>query len=344
MSAPQANEIVDDSSDNSFVVAVTNNDLDSGIPIEEDDVERGRLYRVLLSISSLAVPLLIVTFLLFPAVLVVLILLAVCIIPAIVVLCLGTILYLCAPETSSTFALLWGTNGGENHATRRWDMDWSLLNYVESAAGGGAPEPKSRDDLEKLLILKTVVADASGDEKEKELQQENRATKDAQLQDKGEDRDEGKEEDEKPISSDVKSHAQGENSDSSGHDDSEKPNQLHVESCTTNLEEEEVNSNVQDIETWKIPDSSKIDSHPYYTIRLSDIEQSCCDICMMDYELGDVVSQSHNENCDHIFHKDCILDWMQKKHSCPCCRRNYLGEDDHDGLPNPVLPRWTENL
>ena len=331
MNAPPESEIADDSSYNSFVLGVTTNDFDSELPTEEEDAEQSRVYRVLLSISSLAVPLLIVTFLLFPAAVVVLMLLTICVVPAILILCLGFVLYLCAPETSSTFALLWGTNGGGDHATRRWDMDWTLASYMEAAAGGGAQEPRSRDDLEKLLILKTVVADvadAGHDEEEK------RRSEDAKLQDVEENIEEEKVEDEQ-------SHKQEENTDSSNIRESEKRTQLHGVNCIACVEDDD--SDEQDVETGHIPVDSKIDSNPYLTIRLSKIEKSCCDICMMDYELGDVVSQSNNSNCDHIFHKDCILDWMQKKHSCPCCRRNYLGEEDCDGLPIPMQNRWAES-
>lgn len=57
---------------------------------------------------------------------------------------------------------------------------------------------------------------------------------------------------------------------------------------------------------------------------LDSLTKSTCDICIMDYEIGDVVASSRNTDCGHIFHKDCILEWLQKKQTCPCCRRNYL--------------------
>ncbi|KAI2495652.1 hypothetical protein MHU86_18881 [Fragilaria crotonensis] len=163
MNAPPESEIMDDSSINSVILVARNGDLGSSEAPEQDDAVQSRVYRLLLSISALAVPLLIVTFLLFPAVLVVLILLAICIVPAILILCLGFVLYLCAPQTSSSFTVLWGANAGENQAARRWDLDWTLADYIEAAAGGGVQEPRSRDDIETLLILKTVIADVSND-------------------------------------------------------------------------------------------------------------------------------------------------------------------------------------
>jgi hypothetical protein len=334
MNAPPESEIMDDSSGNSVLFVIRNGELGSGSTPEQDDVVHSRMYRLLVSISALAVPLVIVTFLLFPAVLVVLTLVAICIVPAIVILCLGIVLYLCAPATSSSFAGLWGATGGENQTARRWDMDWTLADYIEAAAGGGVQEPRSRENFEAMLILKTVVKDFSDDGDSGDDDKEKEEPKQTREDDQTQDLEESKQGEEEKSARDDEQFT-NENSDS-----------LHVQLPDDNRIAcaEDVDGDEHDIETGKLPSDSKNASSTYLTIRLSEIEQTCCDICMMDYELGDVVSQSNNSNCDHIFHKDCILDWMQKKHSCPCCRRNYLGEEDYDS--NPVIPigRWTENL
>ena len=60
-------------------------------------------------------------------------------------------------------------------------------------------------------------------------------------------------------------------------------------------------------------------------LALECLDTHSCDICILDYAVGDEVTKSRNTECDHIFHKECILDWMQKKPTCPCCRRYYLG-------------------
>lgn len=52
-----------------------------------------------------------------------------------------------------------------------------------------------------------------------------------------------------------------------------------------------------------------------------------CDICLTDYEVGDQVCFSPNDDCIHAFHKDCILDWTMRNPNCPVCRRNYIGEE-----------------
>ena len=28
------------------------------------------------------------------------------------------------------------------------------------------------------------------------------------------------------------------------------------------------------------------------------------------------------ENCGHKFHRNCLLDWLERKQECPICKRN----------------------
>lgn len=82
-----------------------------------------------------------------------------------------------------------------------------------------------------------------------------------------------------------------------------------------------------------------------------------CAICLDEYQPGDEIVRSCHPDCDHIFHCDCLLDTFVKqrrRHSssstirsqqmqgtsaggdggetmypCPCCRRPYFYDDDH---------------
>lgn len=54
------------------------------------------------------------------------------------------------------------------------------------------------------------------------------------------------------------------------------------------------------------------------------IEEKCCSICLNEYEDADVVSKSYNDKCLHIFHKDCIVEWLLNHSDCPCCRHPYI--------------------
>ena len=51
---------------------------------------------------------------------------------------------------------------------------------------------------------------------------------------------------------------------------------------------------------------------------------TACDICLLDFEIDEEVAWSTNAACTHSFHKDCIMDWLVRKPSCPSCRQNYL--------------------
>jgi hypothetical protein len=52
-----------------------------------------------------------------------------------------------------------------------------------------------------------------------------------------------------------------------------------------------------------------------------------CAICLEEYEVGDEVSSSRNPQCLHVFHKDCVAEWLMKQTKCPVCRRKFVGSD-----------------
>lgn len=56
-----------------------------------------------------------------------------------------------------------------------------------------------------------------------------------------------------------------------------------------------------------------------------------CDICMSSYVIGDVAAWSRNPKCSHVFHVQCITDWVsgaRRKKTCPCCRNDFIYEID----------------
>ena len=45
--------------------------------------------------------------------------------------------------------------------------------------------------------------------------------------------------------------------------------------------------------------------------------------CLERFVDEDLISSSHNANCDHVFHRDCILQWLLTHDDRPCRRRNF---------------------
>ena len=71
---------------------------------------------------------------------------------------------------------------------------------------------------------------------------------------------------------------------------------------------------------------SLINTLPVETIleRLEDGERTC-PVCLNDMDVGDEV---RNLPCKHIFHKDCVDEWLRVNASCPTCRSSIIGNDD----------------
>lgn len=56
----------------------------------------------------------------------------------------------------------------------------------------------------------------------------------------------------------------------------------------------------------------------------NDKDDHCCAICLTEYENGDKVCGSNNKYCSHVFHEECIAEWLMTHEECPCCRHYFL--------------------
>jgi len=76
-----------------------------------------------------------------------------------------------------------------------------------------------------------------------------------------------------------------------------------------------------------------------------DQDKITCPICFINFEDNNICVTK----CNHTFHLNCLLTSLDKKNSCPLCRRKVkenplidltLDDDDNDEtvLPSPVLP------
>jgi hypothetical protein len=55
-------------------------------------------------------------------------------------------------------------------------------------------------------------------------------------------------------------------------------------------------------------------------------ERAGCAICLGEFQDRQLVCESNNPSCQHVFHKDCMVGWLTTKQhdDCPCCRETYL--------------------
>ncbi|KAG9136319.1 hypothetical protein Leryth_003886 [Lithospermum erythrorhizon] len=80
----------------------------------------------------------------------------------------------------------------------------------------------------------------------------------------------------------------------------------------------------------KSTSKSFLESVPSITITEADLKESnSCTICIEDFGLGSLADKLP---CKHLFHKSCIVEWLNRSNTCPLCRFKF-----------PVEPRTPEN-
>ncbi|XP_037001299.2 E3 ubiquitin-protein ligase RNF115 isoform X2 [Artibeus jamaicensis] len=72
-------------------------------------------------------------------------------------------------------------------------------------------------------------------------------------------------------------------------------------------------------------DKEKITSLPTVTVTQEQVDMGLeCPVCKEDYTVEEEVRQLP---CNHFFHSDCIVPWLELHDACPICRKSLNGED-----------------
>ena len=79
-------------------------------------------------------------------------------------------------------------------------------------------------------------------------------------------------------------------------------------------------------ENGTTPQSSLKEAVPATEEEEDEAFQERCAICLERFENGDDVCYSNDPQCTHIFHRECVFEWLLKNNGCPCCRRSFLGD------------------
>ncbi|XP_016352774.1 E3 ubiquitin-protein ligase RNF126-like [Sinocyclocheilus anshuiensis] len=72
-------------------------------------------------------------------------------------------------------------------------------------------------------------------------------------------------------------------------------------------------------------DKEKIKSLPTVQITQEHVGAGLeCPVCKEDYSTGENVRQLP---CNHLFHNDCVVPWLEQHDTCPVCRKSLSGQN-----------------
>ena len=57
-------------------------------------------------------------------------------------------------------------------------------------------------------------------------------------------------------------------------------------------------------------------------------EGNMCPICLSEMVVGETARKLR---CDHMFHKQCVDEWLRVNASCPTCRKRIIDENSGSG-------------
>ena len=68
-----------------------------------------------------------------------------------------------------------------------------------------------------------------------------------------------------------------------------------------------------------------INTIKFNTINQIDLLNTTCPICLMEFEDNNTVSKL---SCNHIYHPDCINEWINENEICPICRFDLIDTEN----------------
>jgi len=166
------------------------------------------------------------------------------------------------------------------------------------------------------IIIEGIKIDNSEDSSEDDDDEEEE--EDDEEGEEEEDDEEEEEEDEEENENNNQNNSQ--NNNESDNDDSNEENN------------EEDNNELQTFKLKKKKFILNLNEFQYKHIKkYSKNKEKKCSICLLKYQKPDILKEFP---CNHIYHKNCILKWLEKSNICPLCKYDVTNDINKIELKN----------
>jgi hypothetical protein len=92
-----------------------------------------------------------------------------------------------------------------------------------------------------------------------------------------------------------------------------------------NLEETTYEIDRQIIKSLQEKYKIKINYNAYYNNKENEEENNFCCICLQQYKIEENIVEMY---CNHLFHAECIEEWLNYNPTCPICRTDVINENN----------------
>lgn len=104
-----------------------------------------------------------------------------------------------------------------------------------------------------------------------------------------------------------------------------------------------------------LPDIKRVESDEEKGVGIAfpsheEPDVAACAICLDHFQEGEAINSP--ARCPHVFHKECLMAWLENHDVCPCCRRSMITESqwrqavESNGVPSSLtmVPFGTTTL
>ena len=168
------------------------------------------------------------------------------------------------------------------------------------------------------IIIEGIKVDNSEDSSEDDEDEEEEEDDEDEEEEEDDDEEEEEEDDEEENENNNQNNSQ--NNNESDNDDSNEENN------------EEDNNELQTFKLKKKKFILNLNEFQYKHIKkYSKNKEKKCSICLVKYQKPDILKEFP---CNHIYHKNCILKWLEKSNICPLCKYDITSDVNKIELKN----------